>query len=124
MSTPSAAELAKKFKAGLMAALPGLLEDWVALVRASENPKDYQEFCSFAARMNGLEPKTDQNSNLPVFNIMFTMNGVRAEAKTLEVTDIEPHDPAKLSAPPAAGEDSAVQPFVLDIKPVEDPCAT
>lgn len=114
-------ELAKKFKQDLLRVMPSLLEDWVALVRASDNPKDYLDLLSFGARLNALEPKNDNAAHLPVFHITFTSSGaVHAEARpAADVVDVEAKPVELPNEPPAEPA-----PFVLDIKPVEETCAT
>ena len=116
MGSPDAASLAKQLKQKLLEGAPHVAEDLLTLVRQSENPKDYIDYLQLTSRLNGLEPKADQNANLPTFNITFQMGAVQAEVSA-EVIELISAEQPKLAEPEAQAP--AVKPFVLDIQPID-----
>ena len=142
-SKKDAKELARQFKEAVLETMPSLLADWLELVRASENPKDYLDYLAFGSKLNGLEPKNDQAAGLPVFHITFANGSVQGKAEVsqapaIDVVPVEkdpstpeasdPADPlpqlagkGEPASLPAAQDPpfEAPKPFILQFQPME-----
>ena len=112
-------DIAKRFKDSLLEAMPLVLDDYLVMVRGSENPEDFRKFLEFGAKLNGLEPKSDANANLPVFNITISGAGVKA----IDVTQSAEAQPQPQALEAVSPSDSvpvpAPQPFTLEMSPID-----